>query len=318
MGLPRATACRFGQGNFEAVFNFFFNSRRDQKRARQILGLRHDARNASSCFKSLPETMKPQKAGRMTQTSTCWTGEDRLWESKSIYLSNPKNRHQTNRTVQWHHLAHLAVSCRVVWSHKVGTLSTLSPLWIHGRPTWRDRFSNLNQAPFPGLWNHAEVKATSQIASRVVKKAPLLRRSGKYLICVCEGVVLRQCDLIIRTSVGVRNHLVQGELVFCEVVLHFASDSLHMTPACSWWSDYCEHIYVYSLLFWQDSVNFMALPIVVYIRQSAMHALVGRVIFIARPDGVRVAIDNDIYWSALDLDGGWAREAFEEKSGLQC
>jgi len=71
----------------------------------------------------------------------------------------------------------------------------------HGRPTWRDRFSNLNQAPFPGLWNHAEVKATSQIAPCVVQKAPLLIRSGKYLICVCEGVVLRQCDLIIRTSV---------------------------------------------------------------------------------------------------------------------
>ena len=25
----------------------------------------------------------------------------------------------------------------------------------------------------------------------------------------------------------------QGELVFCEVALHFVSDSLHMTPACS-------------------------------------------------------------------------------------
>ena len=67
--------------HFEAVFNFYFNRRRDQKRARQIhalervailfLGLRHDARNAPSCFKSSPETMKPQKAGRMTQTSTC-------------------------------------------------------------------------------------------------------------------------------------------------------------------------------------------------------------------------------------------------------
>jgi len=44
-------------------------------------------------------------------------------------------------------------------------------------------------------------KATSQIAPRVVQKAPLLIRSGKYLICVCEGVVLRHCDLIIRTSV---------------------------------------------------------------------------------------------------------------------
>ena len=78
MGLPRATAFRFGQGHFEAVFNFYFNSRRDQKRPRQIhalervailfLGLRHDARNAPSCSKSSPETMKPQKAGRMTQT----------------------------------------------------------------------------------------------------------------------------------------------------------------------------------------------------------------------------------------------------------
>ena len=68
-----------------------FNNRRDQKRAHQIhklervatlfLGLRHDARNAPS-FKSSPKTMKPQQTGRMTQTSMCWTGEDRLWESK--------------------------------------------------------------------------------------------------------------------------------------------------------------------------------------------------------------------------------------------
>ena len=53
MGLPRATAFRFRQGHSEAVFNFFFNRKRDQKRARQIytlervatlfLGLRHDA-----------------------------------------------------------------------------------------------------------------------------------------------------------------------------------------------------------------------------------------------------------------------------------
>ena len=101
----------------------------------------------------------------------------------------------------------------------------------------------------------------------------------------------------------------QGELVFCEVALYFVSDSLHMTPACSWWSDYHAHIYVYSLLFWQDCVNSMALPIVVYIRQGAMDALVGSVIFIVRPDGVRVAIDNGIYWSALNVDGCWAREA---------
>ena len=83
MGLPSATAFHFGQGHSEAVFNVDVNSRRDQKRARQIhtlervatlfLGLRHDARNAPSCFKSSPETMKPQKGRRMTQTSMCWT-----------------------------------------------------------------------------------------------------------------------------------------------------------------------------------------------------------------------------------------------------
>ena len=100
MGLPRATTFRFGQGHFEAVFNFYFNSRRDQKWARQIhalervailfLGLRHDARNAPSCCKSSPETMKPQKAGRMTQTSTCWTGEDHFLESKKPMCLRPR------------------------------------------------------------------------------------------------------------------------------------------------------------------------------------------------------------------------------------
>ena len=39
MGLLRATAFRFGQGHFGAVFNFYFNSRQDQKRARQIHAL---------------------------------------------------------------------------------------------------------------------------------------------------------------------------------------------------------------------------------------------------------------------------------------
>ena len=87
-------------GQFRGCFQFLFNSRRDQKRAHQIhalervvillLGLRHDARNAPSCFKSSPENMKPQKAGRMTQTSTCWTGEDRLWESKFYIPFQPQ------------------------------------------------------------------------------------------------------------------------------------------------------------------------------------------------------------------------------------
>ena len=64
-------------------------------------------------------------------------------------------------------------------------------------------------------------------------------------------------------------------------------------------NDYYAHIYVYSLLFWQDCAYSIALPIVVYIRQSAMAALVGSVIFIVRPDGVRIST----YWSALNLDG---------------
>ena len=36
MGLPHATAFRFGQGHCKAVSNLYFHSRRDQKRARQI------------------------------------------------------------------------------------------------------------------------------------------------------------------------------------------------------------------------------------------------------------------------------------------
>ena len=51
------------------------------------------------------------------------------------------------------------------------------------------------------------------------------------------------------------------------------------------------------------SGKIVALPIVVYIRQSAMDALVGSITFIVRPDGVRVAIDNGICWSALNSDG---------------
>ena len=36
IGLPRAPVFRFGQSHPEAVFNLFFRSRQDQKRARQI------------------------------------------------------------------------------------------------------------------------------------------------------------------------------------------------------------------------------------------------------------------------------------------
>ena len=45
-------------------------------------------------------------------------GRTAFGSPNSVYLSNPKNGHQTNRRVQWHHLAHLAVSCGVVWSRQ--------------------------------------------------------------------------------------------------------------------------------------------------------------------------------------------------------
>ena len=62
-------------------------------------------------------------------------------------------------------------------------------------------FFKPKSSPISRPMNHAEVKATSQIAPRAVQKASLLIRSGKYMKCVCAGVVLRQCDLIIRMSV---------------------------------------------------------------------------------------------------------------------
>ena len=80
MGLPRATAFRFGQDHFKAVFNFYLNSRQDQKRVRRnpqervailFLGLRHDARNAPSCFKSSLETIKPQDDTNIHVLNSC-------------------------------------------------------------------------------------------------------------------------------------------------------------------------------------------------------------------------------------------------------
>ena len=46
-------------------------------------------------FKSSPETIKTKKAGRMTQTSIWWTGEDR----QIPHPFQPKNGYQTNRTI---------------------------------------------------------------------------------------------------------------------------------------------------------------------------------------------------------------------------
>ena len=39
------------------------------------------------------------------------------------------------------------------------------------------------------------------LVSRIRMSDPVRQTDGKYLICVCEGVGLRQCDLIIRMSV---------------------------------------------------------------------------------------------------------------------
>ena len=103
-------------------------------------------------------------------------------------------------TGHWYFFCRIWWFCRIWLCLPYECISRMDDSAVFGfdrayrRPTWRDRFSNPNQAPFPGPWNHAEVKATSQIAPRVVQKAPLLICSGKFLICVCEGVVL--CDLI--------------------------------------------------------------------------------------------------------------------------
>jgi hypothetical protein len=57
MGLPRATAFRFGQGHFEAVFNFYLIAGKTKTGApnprvgacgNPVFGLRHDARNAAA------------------------------------------------------------------------------------------------------------------------------------------------------------------------------------------------------------------------------------------------------------------------------
>ena len=78
MGLPRATAFRFGQGHSEAVFNFYFNSRQDQKRARQIhalervaillLGLRHGCSERTQLLQKFARNHETTK-GRKDDTN---------------------------------------------------------------------------------------------------------------------------------------------------------------------------------------------------------------------------------------------------------
>ena len=57
-------------------------------------------------------------SGRHDRTATAYpgsvrTGEDAFGGPNSIYLSNPKNGHQTNRTILWNHLAFFAESSGV-------------------------------------------------------------------------------------------------------------------------------------------------------------------------------------------------------------
>ena len=78
MGLPRATAFRFFWTEpFRDCFQSLFQQQARPKTgapnpaldrvAILFLGLRYHAQNAPSCFKSSPETMKPQKTGKMTR-----------------------------------------------------------------------------------------------------------------------------------------------------------------------------------------------------------------------------------------------------------
>jgi hypothetical protein len=70
MKLPHATAPLFAlDRHFDAVFNFYFKAGKTKNGAPKIhalervailfLGLRHDARNAPSCFKSSPAQGPP-------------------------------------------------------------------------------------------------------------------------------------------------------------------------------------------------------------------------------------------------------------------
>ena len=69
MGLPRATAFRFGQGHSEAVFNFYFNSMRDQKRARQIYTLERVATLFLGCDMTLRTSPAASKVHQNNETT---------------------------------------------------------------------------------------------------------------------------------------------------------------------------------------------------------------------------------------------------------
>ena len=69
MGLPRATAFRFGQGHSKAVFNFYFNSMRDQKRARQIYTLERVATLFLGCDMTLRTSPAASKVHQDNETT---------------------------------------------------------------------------------------------------------------------------------------------------------------------------------------------------------------------------------------------------------
>ena len=107
MGLPRATAFRFGQGHSEAVFNFYFNSMRDQN------GRAKSTRWSvwQPCFWGCDMTLRTSPAASKVHQNNETTkakkhkhpcaelGRTTFGSPKSIYISNPKNGHQTNRTI---------------------------------------------------------------------------------------------------------------------------------------------------------------------------------------------------------------------------
>ena len=69
MGLPRTTAFRFGQGHSKAVFNFYFNSMRDQKRARQIYTLERVATLFLGCDMTLRTSPAASKVHQDNETT---------------------------------------------------------------------------------------------------------------------------------------------------------------------------------------------------------------------------------------------------------
>ena len=99
------------------------------------------------------------------------------------------------------------------------------------------------------------------------------------------GMCVRGCRIALMPF----NYKDEGRLAlgttWCKVNLYFLRSCFILYPILCIWHLHVQgdqiimNISMYSLLFWQDCVNFMVLPIVVNIRQSAMDALVGCTLF---------------------------------------